>query len=288
MLEIRAPRIFAHAGVLPPQLASRDPRDPDFLEDAVRIDLSDCDFVYPPAVLWCAVYAALVRRLGVACELLVPVNRGVASYLKAVGLFSTLAEIGVGIDEQGISPADKSQIVLPLSRFSSISESECLAGDVIRDKLSSSGKVAGNLNSIISDAFAELGNNVAQHADSPIGAAGVVQFYDTGQGQQVWCVVADGGQGIRASMSKNRELSPYTCDEWTAIGYALRENVSRTGATDRGFGLFQIARDYGAIGQNFIIHSGRGEMVLTKQTKQSKVTFPGTLSATKVLLKGIS
>ena len=49
MLEIRAPRIFAHAGSLPPQFAPPDPRDPDFPEDVVRIDLRDCDFVYPPA-----------------------------------------------------------------------------------------------------------------------------------------------------------------------------------------------------------------------------------------------
>ena len=101
-MEIRAPKIFAHAGVLPAETASKDPRDPDFEEDAVRIDLSGCEFVYPPAMLWCAVYAALVRRIGVACELLVPENLGVASYLRTVGLYSTLADIGVDVDQRGI------------------------------------------------------------------------------------------------------------------------------------------------------------------------------------------
>lgn len=47
MLEIRAPRIFAHAGVLPPESASEDPRDPDFEEDAVLIARESVDAVAP-------------------------------------------------------------------------------------------------------------------------------------------------------------------------------------------------------------------------------------------------
>ena len=101
MLEIRAPRIFAHAGRLPPQFAPPDPRDPDFPEDVVRIDLRNCDFVYPPAVLWCVVYGALVCHYGMACELLPPRNPETASYLRAVGLFSALAQIGVDVDARG-------------------------------------------------------------------------------------------------------------------------------------------------------------------------------------------
>ena len=287
MLEIRAPRIFPHAGVLASQEASYDPRRSDFRSDGVCIDLRECEFVYPPAVLWCAVYTALVRRTGANCELLVPENTGVAVYLKSLGLFSLLDESGVTVDTRGLVIANDSQIVAPLQRFDTTSQVERLADEAL-DRLSANRHVTGNLSAFVSDTFAELGNNAAEHAESPVGAFGMVQFYDLpGRGMQFWCVVADGGSGIRASLTRNPALRPRY--DWTAIEEALKERVSGTGLSHRGFGLFGIAEDMRSLGHEFIIHSGIGMMMLKEEDEipsadRCSTLFPGTLAAARISL----
>lgn len=287
MLEIRAPEIFPHAGVLPSRDASYDPRKPGFGDSSVCIDLRECAFIHPPAVLWCMVYAALARRSGVDCELLVPENLGVAMYLKSLGLFAMLDEIGVSVDTRGLSAANNSQVIIPLQRFDNVSQVEHLADEAL-DRLSVDKPVAGNLSAVVSNRFAELGHNAVEHAESPVGAFGMVQFYDLpDRGHQFWCVVADGGIGIRASLSRNPALRPRY--DWTAIEDALKERVSGTGSPSRGLGLFGIAEDMRAPGQEFIIHSGIGMMILQEEdnspsAQRCRVLFPGTLAEMRVSL----
>ena len=287
MLEIRAPEIFPHAGMLPPKDASYDPRKAGPRNSSVCIDLRGCEFIHPPAVLWCIVYAALTRWKGIDCELLVPENLGVATYLKTLGLFSMLEEIGVSVDARDLGTANDSQIIIPLQRFRDISQVEQLADDAL-ERLSADKPVAGNLSALISNTFAELGNNAAEHAVSPVGAFGMVQFYDPlGKGTQFWCVVADGGMGIRASLANNPALRPRF--DWTAIEQALQEQVSGTALPHRGLGLFGIAEDMRSLGHEFIIHSGIGMMHLRDEdgdpiAQRSHVLFPGTLAAARISL----
>ena len=288
MLEIRAPRIFAHAGDLSLQAELEDPRDPNFPEGAVRIDLSDCEFVYPPTVLWCAVYAALVCHYGIACELLIPKDLGVASYLKAAGLCSALAEIGVEVDDRSIGAADESQTILPLSPFASVNEVENLVDETI-GRLPKSG-FSGSFGSIVSDTFGELGLNAVQHAESPVDAFGMVQFYHSPrQGKQFSCVVADGGIGIREALHNNHARAPLPDDE-TAIGYALRENISGTGEPHRGMGLFGIAdATRKSPHRGLTIHSGIGMIRLSADSQANppqriRARFPGTLAAARISL----
>lgn len=287
MLEIRAPEIFPHAGMLSPRDASYDPRKAGPGNSSVCIDLRECQFIHPPAVLWCIVYSAVTRWKGIDCELLVPENFGVATYLKTLGLFSMLEEIGVSVDARDLGTANDSQVIVPLQRFIDISQVEQLA-DVALERLSADKPVAGNLSALISNTFAELGNNAAEHADSSVGAFGMVQFYDPpGRGTQFWCVVADGGMGIRASLSRNPTLKPRY--EWTAIEEALKEQVTGTGLPHRGFGLFGIAQDMRSLGHEFIIHSGTGMMHLQEEdsvpvARRCSVPFPGTLTAARISL----
>ncbi len=78
-------REFLHAGVLSSRFASLDPRAPNFAEARVDVDMRQCEFVRPAAVLWCAIYPLLVSERGIATRLLVPENMGVSTYLKSVG-----------------------------------------------------------------------------------------------------------------------------------------------------------------------------------------------------------
>ena len=85
---------FFHAGSLPPW-SWRDPRSDNFEPTAVLIDLGRCQFVWPAAVAWCATYGLLVRNRGLDCDLIVPEDVGVATYLKSTGLFAMLKRLGL-------------------------------------------------------------------------------------------------------------------------------------------------------------------------------------------------
>src|SRR3989338_4773510 len=100
---ISAPLHFEHAGQLPQGLVGEDPRIVRPPERVV-IDLRYCQFVRPPAALWCLVYPLLVVHQGQACVVTVPEDIGVARYLKTIGLFDLLADRGVEVDDRGIAP----------------------------------------------------------------------------------------------------------------------------------------------------------------------------------------
>ena len=284
MLEIVAPREFRHAGQLPGVVSSNDPREPAFNESQIGIDLRKCEFVYPPAVVWCAVFAALVRLRGVPCRLLIPENFGVAVYLKSLGLFSMLQAKDVEIDDAGINWVVDHQSVLPLTSFRTVSEAEDLANQAL-EQLHATGGVAANLKVAVSEAFGELGNNAAQHSESEVGSFGLIQFYDTARGQRFICAVGDGGIGIRASLARNpalRHLVPY---DHTAIDLAVKERVSGTGEPTRGIGLSDVAMGMRVTGRSLIIHSGIGMLEINEKI-ESRATrskrFAGTLAAASI------
>ena len=283
MLEIRAPRYFRHAGQLNAEEASYDPRRNDFPWDVVRINLQACEFIYPPAVLWCAVFPALVRKAQIDCELLTPENHSVAAYLNTQGLLSALVDFGVIVDDRSTPAGEDSKLVLPLRRFNDYSQSKEIQEEVL-ERLDSSGHVAGNVVPVIAETLGELMDNARQHADSPIGAFATVQFYDKPErGPRLACVVADGGVGIRATLSR----TPADFDDDSkAIEHALNEHVSGTGDSNRGIGLTQITEDMSISGREFIIHSGWGTVALTETDGRraflSNTLFPGVLAAATV------
>lgn len=207
---IVVPEAFYNAGLISPRYGSWDPRRPARGPLDTDIDMRACEFAGAPAVLWCAVYSMLSAHSGSRTRLLVPANVGVCVYLKSTGLFAMLQAAGIGVDDRGIRDQRDEQIVLPLSRFSTETDVTRLVEES-SDHLAASSLVAGNMIPVIGDVFAELANNAAQHAESPIGAFGFIQFRQTQKGRRFVCVVADGGIGIRTSLERNPNLSalPY-------------------------------------------------------------------------------
>lgn len=63
-MQIVPPRNFRHAAEIPARFANNDPRAESFSEDSIEIDLRECEFVRPPAVLWCVVYPLLTKTRG--------------------------------------------------------------------------------------------------------------------------------------------------------------------------------------------------------------------------------
>jgi hypothetical protein len=277
LLGIVAPKFFRHAGNLPGY--GQDPRDSDFEPTEVHVDLGACDFIWPTAVAWCAVYCLLVRHQNQPCTLIVPENQGVAAYLKSTDLYRLLQEQGVEVDDRGLGEPSAEQTILPLSRFSTELKAEQLANTAL-ERLSTLGLVAANLPPVVSENFAELAFNVVQHSESPIGGVGLVQVFEYREGRRFTIVVADGGIGIRAGLSKNAALQGRIYYDWTAIELAARERISGTGDATRGIGLFGVAEDARKGGRRLIIHSGIGVLEISEDVRQdSRRTrrFPGTL-----------
>ena len=212
---------------------------------------------------------SVVETQGSDCRLLVPENIGVCIYLKSLGLFQILKDNGVDADDRGV-----------YERSSTSSQAEELTTQAI-EALMESGLGAANLYSVVSETFAELAVNAVEHSESPIGAFGLIQSYDSEFGRRFVCGVADGGIGIRRSLEKNPELLDRVPYDWVAIQLAVEERISSTPRKTRGVGLFGVAQDMRSIGRSLIIHSGIGSMQISEDSRggpRRTNRFPGTLA----------
>jgi len=157
-VEIEAPAHFGHAGHLGPKIASKDPRTANFSETFVDIDLRECEFIQPPAVLWCLVYGLLAARTNSTCRLLVPQNLGVAIYLKSVELFRILQESRIDVDDRGVAGRPPGRLILPITQFTTESEVDKISNEA-SERLTAAGVGAANLYSVVAEVFAELAMN---------------------------------------------------------------------------------------------------------------------------------
>lgn len=279
-LRIPVPEHFRHAGEVSARYSRFDPRDKNFQEPAVDIDLREALFIRPQAVLWCVIYPLLAQGAASKARLLVPEDKGVCVYLKSLGLFEALQSEGVEVDDRGIPKREDPQVVLPLTPFTTESEADEITNAAF-DALGESKLGAGNLYPLVSEVFAELALNAVTHAESKVGAYGFIQFYEFKSGKRFVCGVADGGIGIRASLERNPELRDRISYDWDAIELAVRERVSGTGEPTRGIGLYGVAEDLRKPGSQLIIHSGIGSLMISERVEtQAKRTtlFPGTLT----------
>jgi anti-sigma regulatory factor (Ser/Thr protein kinase) len=278
---ITPPSRFSHAGQLPQDLLASDPRDS--APEDFTIDLRACEFVRPPAVLWCAISCLLAVRRGTSCGVLAPENVGVARYLKATGLFDLLKEHGVSVDDGGIEPALEGRMVVPVQALGSETDVDRIA-NVATESLLEHHLGAVNLREIVVDIFSELAGNAVEHAESPVGPYSLIQYDDRPEGARFLCVVADGGIGIRASLVRSPDIQASLSDDWRAIQIAMEERISGTGIATRGIGLFDVSHNLTGPGRELLIHSGLGIVQTERsQTRARKgPLFPGTLVSASV------
>lgn len=279
-LEIVPPTQFHHAGKLASRHDTGDPRLASFAYETVDVDLRKCEFLRPPAMLWCVVFLALAARRGTRCRLLVPENMGVAVHLKSTGVLEKLRERGVEVDDRGVRVTPDPKAVLPLTHFQSLEDVQRLANHA-HDRLRSAGFGSVNLSTVVSELFSELANNASEHSESPIGAFGCIQFVEAAAGSRFTCVVADGGIGIRGGLCKSPELRRRVLYDWDAVELATRERVSGTSDPHRGIGLFAVAEDARQLAGSFLLHSGIGllEIREDRATRARRTRlFPGTLA----------
>ena len=206
-----------------------------------------------------------------------PENHGTASYLKTIGLFDLLKSRGAEVDDRGLQGSEPSQVVLPLTCFSGVTEAESIADNVM-DNLRQSNASSSNIYVLVEETFGELANNAAEHSMSEVGAVSLVQFYQGKRGRKFVCAVADGGVGVRQSLYQNPAHRSRILYDWVALEYAIRERVSGTQDKLRGIGLFGIAEDMRQPDRELFLHSGTGLLHMNESLEHRATRtklFPG-------------
>ena len=119
---------------------------------------------------------------------------------------------------------------------------------------------AANIRPLVVEIFSELVNSATEHGMSEADAHAHVRFMPHRRGKAFDAVIADPGPGIRATLSRNPEL-PETESGRDAIGLAVQELVSGTGAPTRGIGLWMTVNEMKKAGPKLRIrapqHVGR-------------------------------
>ena len=277
-MEIVPPKNFIAGRNVRAKFTKYDPRIHSFPSPDVIINLTECSNIYPPAILWCAVYLMLWKQRGWSCFPILPTAEDAAASLIDSGLVSFLQKEGIPVYGSNTDIIESADTVLPLTRFDNLREAAELVNRV-EETLFRSGLGSANVHPMVCEQFSELVNNAAEHSESTIGAYGFVQFYSSGTSRRFMCGVADGGIGIQRSIERN-SLLQHSGYEWSAIELATKEMVSGTGCSNRGIGLFDVYNEMHVHGRELTIHSGKG-ILTVNQNSEIRVTranlFPGTL-----------
>jgi len=132
--------------------------------------------------------------------------------------------------------------------------------------------------------LSEICANAVEHGRSPFGAYAAVQAYQhivsggRGRGEEVLVAIADGGAGVRETLSRNPEYAEHTASDNDALRHALKMGVSGTGELGRGGGLAVVGQIAARASGSLSLRSGSGRVTFYGDRTNSRnvPTFPGT------------
>jgi hypothetical protein len=225
-----------------------------------EIDLSRVSFVDAYALTGLACFVASADRDGLPVELVLPEHPDVRSWLSRMHLGAVIDTFGVHV-VGGILPRvaerDRRDTLIELQRFHDSYGSDRLAS-FIWERLK--GGADGEVVNQLFEAAGELGQNVVEHAGSPVGGFVAAQRYKAGAPEErIIVAVGDAGIGIRES------LRPRYGDmtDRQAITQAIRWNVSRVLEQGRGQGLPGVVDGVRGLGGVVWIRSGAASRTIT-------------------------
>jgi len=97
------------------------------------------------------------------------------------------------------------------------------------------------------------------------------------QGEEVLVAIADGGVGIRETLSRNPKYAEHTETDNDALRHAVRMGVSGTGEVGRGGGLALVAQISARRSGSLSLRSGSGRVTFYDGRTNSRNVpqFPG-------------
>lgn len=286
---ITPPARFLDCRDLTSMEASSDPRRPDFPPEEVTIDLSGCEAIGPGAAMWCLVYAQLAQRNGNKVRVLTPAKREPLGYVTALRLSALLEDAGANVVAHQTTLTPGAGTLLPLTSFHTAVEAEKATTQVFTSLQTLREEMPGDLIPLMVVTFGKLAMNAVQHAESLVGAFGLVQMTDAGKGKALVCCVGDGGIGVRRALENNPASKDRTASDWGALEYATRQRVTGTSEEYRGIGLYSLTEDMHKPGRRLLIHSGRGVVRVNGQGEFAATKaklFPGTLAFVSIPVGG--
>ena len=253
-------------------------------EEPVVLDLRSVEFVEPAGL--CGL-AALLEYLIPRCEEvnLALAGRDVPAYLERMNFFRlfggrvrTNADVASLEERRRHNPGTLQELVnfhteqeIPgiIERISEILENQ---GYRLKERVA------------ICSVLSEVCANAAEHGSSSFGAYAAVQAYHhivsgpRRRGEEVLVSIADGGVGVRETLSRNPKYAEQTTTDNDALRLALEMGVSATGEIGRGGGLALVARIAADSGGSLSLRSGTGRVTVYENRKNSRNVpeFPGT------------
>ena len=252
--------------------------------EKVVLDLRPVEFVEPAGI--CGL-AALLEFLVAQCDTvdIALAGRDVPAYLERMNFFRLFGERvrtntdvasleerqrhNPGTLQELINFHDEEEIPGIIERISEILENR---GYRLRERVA------------ICSVLSEVCANAAEHGASSFGAYAAVQAYNhivsgpRRQGEEVLVAIADGGVGVRQTLSRNPKYAEHTTTDNDALRHALAMGVSGTGELGRGGGLALVAQISGRSGGSLSLRSGAGRITAYEDRKNSRNVpeFPGT------------
>jgi hypothetical protein len=248
------------------------------------VDLRSVEFVEPAGL--CGL-AALLEYLSARSEEvdLALAGRDVPAYLERMNFFRsfgdrvrTNADVASLEERHRHNPGTLQELVnfhgeeeIPgiIERISEILENQ---GYRLRERVA------------ICSTLSEVCANAAEHGVSSFGAYAAVQAYhhivsgSRRRGEEVLIAIADGGVGVRETLSRNPAYAQHTTTDNDALRHALEMGVSATGEIGRGGGLALVAGIAARASGSLSLRSGSGRVTVYENRKNSRNVpeFPGT------------
>ena len=252
--------------------------------EPVVLDLRSVEFVEPAGL--CGL-AALLEYLTPRCDDvgIALAGRDVAAYLERMNFFRLFGgRVQTNVDVSGLeerrrgNPGTLQELInfhgeeeIPgiIERISEILENQ---GYRLKERVA------------ICSTLSEVCANAAEHGASPFGAYAAVQAYhhivsgSRRRGEEVLIAIADGGIGVRETLSRNPAYAEHTSTDNDALRHALEMGVSATGEIGRGGGLALVAMIAARASGSLSLRSGTGRVTVYENRKNSRIVpeFPGT------------
>jgi anti-sigma regulatory factor (Ser/Thr protein kinase) len=207
-------------------------------------------------------------------------NRLAVQYLKRMDFFREL-DIPVKEDFERKEPEG----FRPVTHVRGETEAPAVARDLV-DAVAERNNLDATTESALKVCFSEVVENVFYHAESPIDALVSIQAYKqkykkyAGRPARTELVIVDAGKGIRPALAAS-EYADQVTDDYSAISLAVQKNVSATGDTRRGIGLWVASEVVRRNEGQMLILSNEGGMRVDAdgQHRLDDHFWPGTLVA---------
>jgi hypothetical protein len=241
-------------------------------EAAGLVDLSRSQFVDPYGLVGIACAVAALAQNGTV-ELRLPRDDNVRNYLARMN-FQTVVDLP-NVQPDGALPIvarqDHSDFLLELQHFNDTFGAEAVA-NLVYTRLR--GQVQGALLEQLHESVGELGNNVEEHAVSPVGGFMAAQTYRRNQQEEYLIVaVGDAGIGLRASLERRHPGS----SDAEAVKLAVQKDVTGTDQVGRGQGLYYFTDFARSFGWAYIQSGTARRIVGPHESDEAFGHFQGTL-----------